>query len=125
MIHVKKTTMKKEAEKLVEKKVTEPVAKSVAPTKEEKIVESKPTKEKKEVVTEETYNGLHAYSLTYMQKNVVKKAFVIARTEKSALHRVNNELSGISNVQIKRIADDEGHKIIKKAGKAGIFPVTA
>ena len=125
MIHVKKTSMKKEVEKLVEKKANEKVVESVSETTDVKAEETeKRVKEKKEPIIEERYNGLHAYTLTYMQKNVAKKAFVIARTEETAKNRVKNELSDITQVILKRIPDEEGHKIIKKARKAGIFPVT-
>lgn len=122
MLHVKKEE-KKEVQQ-PEKKIVKPVEeKKVAPKVEKKV---KPEPEK-----EEKYNGLHAYEVVYFtnkehtQGAVQQRAYVVARTEESAKNRVESEYSMWKIVRLTRIKDEEGHKIISKVKKAGVFPVNA
>lgn len=120
MLHVKKEE-KKEV-KQVEQKVVKPVEKEKVNPKVEKNVKPEPEKEEK-------YNGLHAYELLYftnkdhLQGATQQRAYVVARTEESAKNRVETEFSMWKIVRLTRIKDEEGHKIISKVKKAGVFPV--
>ncbi len=124
MIHVEKKKEKEIKQTVAEqKKVETPIKKESAKKVEQSV---KNSVSKKEVEPEDKFNGLHAYALVIRGKfqaiSATKNAIVTARTEETAKNRVKKEYPETTIVSIKRIPDEEGHKILKRVrNKAGIF----
>ena len=124
MIHVEKKKEKEIKQTVAEqKKVETPIKKESAKKVEQSVKNSVP---KKEVESEDKFNGLHAYALVIRGKfqaiSATKNVIVTARTEETAKNRVKKEYPEATIVSIKRIPDEEGHKILKRVrNKAGIF----
>lgn len=123
MIHVEKKSKKEEPKKVEETKVVK--TEKVEPPKKKVEPPKKPIP-KKEPELVDKYNGLHAYALVVRGKfhavNDTKNAIVTARTEETAKNRVKKEYPDAVIVSIKRIPDEDGHKILKRVrNKAGIF----
>ena len=130
MIHVEKQVEKNVAEKEVKQKVPAPkkVEKPVEKDAPKKVdTSAKKSVPKKETESEDKFNGLHAYAVVVrtsnkVAPNITQNAIVTARTEETAKNRVQKDYSNLQIVSIKRIPDEEGHKILKRVrNKAGIF----